>query len=188
MSLVSHVKMTSPPRVTLSRRTFVASLKAVIDSRHANIRRHTRRPPASSWIGEMIVVKEYDQMESLRQILESPARIQPDPIENNNPETIGTAVETDANMHIDEESINGEPATRKHDGEEQDDGNGAIQQDSKRRKVIDDTENGRVEDRLSPDEHSVRPVNPEKENVPPHDEVPDSTASSNNDIDREGEM
>ena len=43
-------------------------------SRHANTRRNTKRRSAEPWIGELIVVKEYDQMDSLREILELPAR------------------------------------------------------------------------------------------------------------------
>jgi len=44
-------------------------------SRHANTRRNIKRGPAEPWIGEIIVVKDYDQMDSLREILDLPARI-----------------------------------------------------------------------------------------------------------------
>jgi hypothetical protein len=169
----------------MSRRTFVASLKAVIDSRHANTRRHNRRPPAEPWIGDMVVVKEYDQMESLRQILELPARTHPDPAESNSSDTIATTVQTDA--RTDEESTNTEhDSKRKRDAEEEGDGDGIIQ-DSKRRRVIDDVENHSDKDQLSP-EPEAAPVNREKENIPPQDEVSDSTASTNNNTDSEGEM
>lgn len=60
-------------------RPVAVSVKAIMHSRHANTRRNIKRPPPQPcWIREMIVVKEYDQMDSLREILEEPARIYPE--------------------------------------------------------------------------------------------------------------
>lgn len=63
-----------PSVLTTSNRNFASSVKAIMHSRHANTRRNIKRPAAEPHIGEMIVVKEYDQMESLREILDQPPR------------------------------------------------------------------------------------------------------------------
>jgi hypothetical protein len=63
------------PKANTSRRIFTSSLKAIVHSRHANTRRNPKRALPEPWIGEMIIVKDYDQMDSLREILENPARV-----------------------------------------------------------------------------------------------------------------
>ena len=68
-------KTPAPKTNAHSSRAYAASLKAIIDSRHTNTKRNTKRRSSEPWIGEMIVVKEYDQMDSLRDILNQPARI-----------------------------------------------------------------------------------------------------------------
>jgi hypothetical protein len=57
-------------------------------SRHASTRRNMKRCTTEPWMGEIIVVKEYDQMDSLREILELPARIQRTPTEDNESEAV----------------------------------------------------------------------------------------------------
>jgi len=70
------------------RRTHAASVKAIMHSRHPNTRRNMKRRSTEPWIGEVIVVKEYDQMDSLREILELPARIHGTPTEVDESETV----------------------------------------------------------------------------------------------------
>lgn len=67
------------------------SIKAIMSSRHANTGRNGRERAKSmardgdkvkgrfrgQWAGEMVVVKVYDQTDSLRNVLERPARIHP---------------------------------------------------------------------------------------------------------------
>src|ERR1700737_149565 len=57
---------------------YATSVKAFLGARHANTGRNKRPKPSGPWIGEMIVVKEYDQMDSLREILNCNARREPD--------------------------------------------------------------------------------------------------------------
>lgn len=71
-----------------SRRSYAGSVKAIMHSRHANTRRNMKRRATEPWIGEIIVVKEYDQMDSLREILELPARIQRTTAEVNESEAV----------------------------------------------------------------------------------------------------
>ena len=57
-------------------------------SRHANTRRNVKRGPTEPWIGEIIVVKEYDQMDSLREILDLPARVNGSATEDDNSSSV----------------------------------------------------------------------------------------------------
>ena len=57
-------------------------------SRHANTGRNIKRRPAQPWIGEIIVVKEYDQMDSLREILDLPARVNGPATEDDNSSSV----------------------------------------------------------------------------------------------------
>ena len=63
-------------------RSIASSLKSIIQSRHPNTRRNIKRRPEGPIIYDMIVVKNYDQMDSLRQVLSLPPRIHgPSPVE-----------------------------------------------------------------------------------------------------------
>jgi hypothetical protein len=56
------------------KKNFAASVKAIMHARHTNTGRNIKRGGSGPWIGEVIVVKEYDQMDSLREILEKDAK------------------------------------------------------------------------------------------------------------------
>jgi len=74
-------------------RSIANSLKSIIQSRHPNTRRNIKRRPDGPIIYNMIVVKNYDQMDSLRQVLSSPPRIHgPPPVKvqmTNSEEVLG---------------------------------------------------------------------------------------------------
>ena len=74
-TVVSDNGDNAAPKATASKRSIAVSLNAILQARHANTRRKIKPRPVGPWMGEMIVVKLYDQMDSLRQILERPARI-----------------------------------------------------------------------------------------------------------------
>lgn len=51
------------------------SLKSILQSRHPNTRREIKRTPSEPIVYDMIVVRNYAQMDTLREILDCPARI-----------------------------------------------------------------------------------------------------------------
>src|SRR5271169_5644123 len=63
-----------PPKPATPNRPYTTSVKAIMHSRHANTRRNIKHTSPEPWIGEMIIVKEYDQMDSLRELLTKGAR------------------------------------------------------------------------------------------------------------------
>ena len=66
------------PTLRSAKRNYASSIKAIMHSRHANTgRRQVRIKREAKWIGEVVVVKLYDQRDSLREVLEQPARIHP---------------------------------------------------------------------------------------------------------------
>ena len=81
----------SASAVGIGRRGGAGSIKAIMSSRHANTGRKDRERGRKlvrngdkvkarykgQWAGEMVVVKVYDQTDSLRNVLERPARIHP---------------------------------------------------------------------------------------------------------------
>ena len=77
MSSFENVNKT-PSKSAMPNRPYATSVKAIMYSRHANTGRNTKRTRGTPGIREMIVVKEYDQMESLRELLESGARKHPE--------------------------------------------------------------------------------------------------------------
>jgi len=60
------------PTVHFSGRRFATSVKAILQARHANTKRG-KRHRSGEWMRE-IVVKTYCQMDSLREVLDKPAR------------------------------------------------------------------------------------------------------------------
>src|SRR5271154_310988 len=67
---------TTASKVEPLKRTYAASVKAIMYSRRANTRRNpNKQRRIGPWIGDTIVVKLYDQMDSLREVLDFPARI-----------------------------------------------------------------------------------------------------------------
>jgi hypothetical protein len=65
----------------IPQRPIANSLKSILQSRHPNTRREIKRPPSGPIIYDMIVVKNYAQMDSLREILDCPAQLHgPPPI------------------------------------------------------------------------------------------------------------
>src|SRR5437016_3952314 len=83
-----EIQKTIPTKRSLSNRQYAASIKAIMHSRQANTRRNIKHGPTEPWIGEIIVVKDYDQMDSLREILDLPARINGSVTEEDNRKSV----------------------------------------------------------------------------------------------------
>jgi len=150
-------------------RPYATSVKAIMHSRHANTRRNIKRAAPEPWIGEMIVVKEYDQMDSLRELLDKGARKYLDK---------GGPAELDVMEDVmDEEFVFRTPRSamkglkRKRDededlaGEEE-----MVPQDLKRRKIVAVQNEGTKcsDEEMSP---ALKLVHTGKENIPPSEEV-----------------
>jgi hypothetical protein len=70
---------THPPKINAQpSRDYASSLRAILLSRHPNTKRNAARRPKGRPIRDMIVVKLYDQMDSLRDILGQPAQCHED--------------------------------------------------------------------------------------------------------------
>jgi hypothetical protein len=160
-----------PSVLTTSNRNFASSVKAIMHSRHANTRRNIKRPSAVPGIGEMIVVKEYDQMDSLREILEQP------------PRKCGPLSSTDDGEHdIVERVIENDliPECQQGVKRKRDDDNSQSDHEStdeepefKRRRFTDNPDNQQEKENAVTSE---KPESPEvgiggKENLPPEQEV-----------------
>jgi hypothetical protein len=143
---------------------YAASVKAIMHARHANTRRKIKRPPSTPWIGEMIVVKEYDQMDSLREVLQQPARQKRLAVE-----------ESGFTEHLIEESVFDEECREgglKRKREESDDESpeSPRQQNTKKRKVMSDAGNHSIEEdtqSVTTPEKMQLDIAPGKENIPP---------------------
>jgi hypothetical protein len=159
-----------PSVLTASKRSLAASVKAIMHSRHANTRRNIKRPPAVPWIGEMIVVKEYDQMDSLRDILAQPARKYgpPPSTDDGEREKVERAAENDLipeDQHGVKRKRDTEEHESKHDSPE-------VEPELKRRRFSDNTAN-QTEPDVAMTEKSESSVTGAggKENLPPETEV-----------------
>jgi hypothetical protein len=159
-----------PSVLTTSKRKFAASVKAIMHSRHANTRRNIKRSPAVPWIGDMIVVKEYDQMDSLRDILAQPARKYGPPSSSDDGEREKAELATE-NELIPEDQ---QGLKRKRDAEENESNPDSPEDEpeSKRRRFSDNTVNHPVAD-VTITEKSASSVAGAggKENLPPETEV-----------------
>ena len=133
-------------------------------SRHANTRRNVKRGPTEPWMGEIIVVKEYDQMDSLREILDLPARSNGSAAEEDNTNSV-EAVNVDDTMEdvVEQTSTTVKSAPKRNQVEE------IVEERPsepgvKRRRAMSLSS---LCETPSKGDSSIRPINREKENIPP---------------------
>lgn len=133
-------------------------------SRHANTRRNVKRGPTEPWMGEIIVVKEYDQMDSLREILDLPARINGSAAEENNTNSV-KAVNVDDTMEdvVERASTTVESVAKRNQEKEIVDKRPS-ESDVKRRRAMSLSS---LCETPNKGDSSIRSVNREKENIPP---------------------
>ena len=162
--------VTEPPlKPSTPNRPYATSVKAIMHSRHANTRRNVKRAPPEPWIGEMIIVKEYDQMDSLRELLDNGARRYTDTEESAQFDGSEDGVEEDAVLRTPGRGFRG--VKRKRD-EEEDVSNEdeVVPQEAKRWKVA---ANHKQEGNLFDEKPlpATKCVNMGKENIPPLGDV-----------------
>jgi hypothetical protein len=99
-------------------RPIANSLKSILQSRHPNTRREIKRPPSEPIIYDMIVVKNYAPMDSLREILDCPAQIYgPPPILPEIEESKEIPAPAPIEDTVTSESVEGNLGKRKRDDE-----------------------------------------------------------------------
>src|SRR5271170_4798371 len=158
-----------PPKPSTPNRPYATSVKAIMHSRHANTRRNIKRAPPEPWIGEMIIVKEYDQMDSLRELLYNGARKYVDAEEISQLDAAEDVLEEEPVLRTPKRGLRGTKRKRDEDedvlNEEE-----FVPQEVKKRKVI---ENHKQEGNLSDEKPlpSAKFVTKGKENIPPLEDV-----------------
>ena len=138
-------------------------------SRHANTRRNIKRAPPEPWIGEMIVVKEYDQMDSLRELLDTRARKFVNKEEPAELEGTEQVLDEGFLLRTPERGLNGLKRKRGED-EELDDEEEVAPQELKRRKisVIQNESTKCSDEKTLP---ALKLMHKGKENIPPSEDV-----------------
>lgn len=158
--------VTEPPsKLSTANRPYTTSVKAIMHSRHANTRRNVKRAPPEPWIGEMIIVKEYDQMDSLRELLDNGARRYTDAEETVQFDASEDGVEEDGVLRTTGTGFRGVKRKRE---EEEDISNEeeVVPQEVKRRKVSANhkQEGSLLDEKPLP---ATKCVDKGKENIPP---------------------
>lgn len=151
-------------------RDILSSIRAILKARHANTGRHAhaKRTPQGVWMREMIVVKQYSQMDALREVLDLPARKYSNMV----------SVEEYAELEVqdscrDEDEIPNQVARnlkRKRDQEvvEAENDCEAVEPDAKRLRISEDyPPDPKVPTTPDPDGNGLLTSHPGKENVPP---------------------
>lgn len=130
-------------------------------SRHPNTRRNIKRGQSEPWIGEIIVVKEYDQMDSLREILDLPARINGPPPEDDNSTSVEHVNVNNAVEDIVEQTPTTAERGAKRKREEEIVDESPSEPEAKCQKVMS------LSSLCETSEVLIRPLNLGKENIPP---------------------
>jgi hypothetical protein len=113
-------------------------------ARHTNTGRNVKRGGSGPWIGEVIVVKEYDQMDSLREILEKDARKSSGRVEDDSEGEEFVAKESARNVVEGKEELECGLKRKRKDCLSDSDGESTespTQQISKKRRVMSDARN-----------------------------------------------
>jgi len=125
-----------------------------------------KRGPAEPWIGEIIVVKEYDQMDSLREILDLPARVNGPTAEDDNSSSVENVSVDNTVEHVVEQTSTTAECGIKRKLEEEMVDESPSEPEIKRQRVMSPSS---LCESPKKTELSTRVINPEKENVPPFD-------------------
>src|SRR5271155_1858902 len=169
--LMSSLEIATEPlsKPSTPNRPYSTSVKAIMHSRHANTRRNVKRAPPEPWIGEMIIVKEYDQMDSLRELLDNGARRYTDTVDSVQFDGSEDGVEEEAVLRTTAAGFRGVKRKRE---EEEDVSNAeeVVPQEAKRMKVA---ANHKQEGNLFDEKPlpATKCVNKGKENIPPLGDV-----------------
>jgi hypothetical protein len=168
------MSLESPAIQTVSKKKYASSIKAIMYARHANTRRKINQSSLTPWIGEMIVVKEYDQMDSLREILVQHPRKDGPRIQTKTEDCVDFA-EYGESLGACENGVEESDLKRKREDSDSEALDSPLKQVSKRRRVMSDAGNQGplpMEDiefeKLDASQADVKG----KENIPPTDVCP----------------